>query len=117
MMVIHLIVGVAVVICALGAAAAYVFRWPTAKPGAIAGWAVGLLVVQVATGMFLLTAGEEGPGPLHIFLPLAALAIAAGVRSVRSERAAMTPDGLLAAVYGVAAVAAAFALVSGLVAG
>jgi hypothetical protein len=115
MMVVHLVIGVAVVACGIVAAFSYVAGWPAVKPATVAGWAIALLVVQAATGMFLLTATEEGPGPWHIALPLFGLGIVALARAARSGRSA-TQDGVLAVAYGVAAAASAFALITGIVA-
>jgi hypothetical protein len=116
MMLVHLVAGTAVVLAAIGAAVAYVLGKPRTQIATLAGWALGLLVVQAATGMFLLTATEEGPGPLHIALPLVGLAVAAAARFARPDRSAAR-DGVLAAAFSVAALGAAFALATGLASG
>jgi hypothetical protein len=116
MMLVHLVVGVAAVACGIVAMLSYLTRWPAVRPATVAGWAIGLLVVQGATGMFLLTATEEGPGPWHIALPLLGLGIVAVARAARSERSA-THDGVLALAYCVAAAASTYALITGLAAG
>jgi hypothetical protein len=66
--------------------------------------------------MFLFTATEEGPGPLHVALPLLALA-AAAVARLAKPRSADGPDPLLGAVYSLAAVGALVGLITGLTAG
>lgn len=116
MMSIHLVVGAVAVFVAIAAAVAYLVGRPRAQIAALAGWAIGLLIVQAATGMFLLTATEEGPGPFHVALPLAGLAVAAVARFARAD-GAVARDGFLAAAFSVAAVGAAFALVTGLASG
>ena len=52
---------------------------------ALGGWALGTLVIQAASGMFLLTATSEGPGVVHIALPVAAIAAILGARSMKGE--------------------------------
>jgi hypothetical protein len=116
MMLIHLLGGAVVVVLTVVAAVAYVVRRPPAQLATLAGWAVGLLIVQAATGMFLLTATEEGPGPLHIALPLVGLAIAGIARFSRPERSSGR-DALLGAAFSIAAIGAAVALVTGLTTG
>jgi len=76
---------------------------------AIAGWALGTLVIQTASGMFLLTATSEGPGVLHIALPLAAIAAILGARAMRGD-ARTTAMG---AAYLFAAVASLVAWLTG----
>lgn len=116
MMLIHLLVGVAVVGLTIAAGVGFLLGRPRSALTALAGWAIGLLIVQAATGMFLLTATEEGPGPLHIALPLLGLA-AAGV--TRLARGGITPgrDPLVGIVYSLVAVGALVGLVTGLAAG
>ncbi|HZD18126.1 MAG TPA: hypothetical protein VE669_08290 [Actinomycetota bacterium] len=116
MLLIHLVIGTAVVALTVAAGIALFLGRPRSAVASIAGWALGLLVVQAANGMFLLTATEEGPGPLHIALPLLALAAVAGVRLIRPTPA-VGPDPLLGAVYSLAAAGALIGLVTGLVAG
>lgn len=116
MMLIHLVVGAAVVGLTVVAGVAFFLGRPRAALASIAGWALGLLIVQAATGMFLLTATEEGPGPLHIALPLLGLAAAAVVRLAKPE-SARGRDPLLGAVYSLAAVGALVGLITGLTAG
>jgi len=111
-MLIHLLVGTAVVGLTIVAGAAYFLGRPRSV-ATIAGWALGLLIVQAATGMFLLTATEEGPGPLHIALPMAGLAAAAVVRLARTGPASRR-DPLAGAVYSLVAVGALVGLITGL---
>ncbi|OFW77773.1 MAG: hypothetical protein A2Z48_00585 [Actinobacteria bacterium RBG_19FT_COMBO_70_19] len=116
MMLVHLVAGAAVVALAILASVAFFVGRPRQALSTIAGWALGLLIVQATTGMFLLTATEEGPGPLHVALPLLALAAAAVARLAR-PRPADGPDPLLGAVYSLAAVGALVGLITGLTAG
>jgi hypothetical protein len=115
MMLIHLLVGTAVVGLTIVAGVAFFLGRPSSV-GTIAAWALGLLIVQAATGMFLLTATEEGPGPLHIVLPMIGLAAAAVVRLARSEPAPRR-DPLAGVVYSLVAVGALVGLVTGLAGG
>lgn len=116
MILIHLVVGTAVVGLTVVAGIAFFLGQPGSALASIAGWALGLLIVQSATGMFLLTATEEGPGPLHIALPMLGLAAAAVVRLAKPEPAPGR-DPLLGAVYSLAAVGALVGLITGLTAG
>jgi hypothetical protein len=116
MMLIHLVIGVAVVVWGIVATVSYLGGWAGVKPATVAGWVIALLVVQLATGMFLLTATEEGPGPWHIALPLFGLAIVVVARATRSERS-VKRDNVLALAYCVAAAFSAFALITGIAAG
>jgi hypothetical protein len=116
MMLIHLVVGTAVVGLTVVAGAAFFLGRPRSALASIAGWALGLLIVQAATGMFLLTATEGGPGPLHIALPMLALAAAAAVRLAKPEPA-RGRDPLLGAAYSLAAAGALVGLITGLTAG
>lgn len=116
MILIHLVVGTAVVGLTVVAGIAFFLGQPGSALASIAGWALGLLIVQAATGMFLLTATEEGPGPLHIALPMLGLAAAAVVRLAKPEPA-RGRDPLLGAVYSLAAVGALVGLITGLTAG
>jgi hypothetical protein len=115
-MLIHLFGGVAVIALAVPAAIGYLAGRPGKQIAALAGWTLGLLVLQAATGMFLLTATEEGPGPLHVAVPLAGLALAALASAARADRSG-SRDIVLAAAFSVAAAGAGFALVTGLSAG
>lgn len=115
MMLIHLLVGVAVVGLTIAAGAAFFLGRPRAALAAIASWALALLIVQVGTGMFLLTATQEGPGPLHVALPLLGLAAAAVVRSIRPRPSGSDP--LLGVAYSLAAVGSSVALITALTAG
>lgn len=116
MMTLHLVMGVAVVLVTVATVLALIADRPRGQVTALAGWAIALLVMQAATGAFLLTATREGPGPLHIALPLAGLAIAAAARSVRPG---FTRRDLpvLGAAFSIAAAAAVAALVTGLASG
>jgi len=116
MMLIHLVVGTTVVVLTVLAGVAFFLGHPRSALASIAGWALGLLIVQAATGMFLLTATEEGPGPAHIALPLLALAAAAAVRLVKPEPT-RGADPFLGAVYSLAAAGALVGLITGLTAG
>jgi hypothetical protein len=116
MMLVHLVAGTAVVLTAMAAAVAYAIGRRRTQIATLAGWALGLLVVQAATGMFLLTATEKGPGPLHVALPLVGLTVAAIARFAGPDRSAAR-DGVLAAAFSVAALGAAFALATGLASG
>ena len=116
MMLIHLVVGTAVVGLTVVAGVAFLLGRPRSALASIAGWALALLIMQAATGMFLLTATEEGPGPLHIALPMLALAAAAAVRLAKPEPT-RGPDPLLGAVYSFAAVGAIVGLITGMTAG
>ena len=116
MILIHLVVGAAVVGLTVVAGIAFFLGQPGSALASIAGWALGLLIVQAATGMFLLTATEEGPGPLHIALPMLGLAAAAVVRLAKPEPA-RGRDPLLGAVYSLAAAGALVGLITGLTAG
>lgn len=116
MMIIHLVVGIGVAVATAAAALAFVIGWPTKRVTAIVGWVLGLLIVQAATGMFLLTATEEGPSPLHVVAPFIGLALIAGARFLRPEPT--RADGpFLGAVFTVAAAGALVGLVTGLSAG
>jgi hypothetical protein len=115
MMLIHLLVGTAVVGLTIVAGAAYLLGRPRSV-ATIAAWALGLLIVQAATGMFLLTATEEGPGPLHIVLPMTGLAAAAVVRLARSE-SGFRRDPLAGVVYSLVAAGALVGLITGLAGG
>ena len=116
MMLIHLIVGTAVVGLTVAAGVAFFLGQPRSALAPLAGWALGLLIVQAATGMFLLTATEEGPGPLHVALPMLGLAAAAAVRLANPEPM-RGRDPLLGAVYSFAAAGALVGLITGLTAG
>ncbi len=116
MMLIHLVGGTAVVVLTVAAGVVYATGRQRARLAAVAAWALALLVVQAATGMFLLTASDEGPGPVHVVLPLVGLAVVAGSRLLGSQRV-RRPDGWLAGAHAVAAVAAIVALLTGLAAG
>ncbi len=116
MMLIHLVAGAAVVLLAVAAGIAFLIGRPSATLPMLAGWALGLLIVQATTGMFLLTATEEGPGPWHIGLPLVGLAIVGAARLARSPSQGRR-DPILGVAYSLAAIGAAFALVTGLATG
>lgn len=116
MMLIHLVAGAAVVLLAITTGIAFLVGRPREKLQILAGWVLGLLIVQATTGMFMLTANVEGPGPWHIGLPLVGLAVAAGARLARSQ-SRPGPDPILGVAFSVVAVGAAFALVTGLAAG
>lgn len=116
MMVIHLVVGLGVVVATAAAAFAFVIGWPPRRVAAIGGWALALLIVQATTGMFLLTATDEGPGPLHVVVPFMGLALVAGARFLRPEPA-RTDGPILGAVFTAAAIGALVGLVTGLSAG
>lgn len=111
---VHLVAGVAVV--GLTVIAGVAFFLGRLRAASLADGALGLLIVQTATGMFLLTATEEGPGPLHIVLPMLGLAAAAVVRLAKLELA-RGRDPLLGAVYAFAAAGALVGLITGLTAG
>ncbi len=84
MTVFHLVLGIAVVVlCATVGVLGLMGRSGPAE-SAIAGWALAALVVQVASGMFLLTATESA-GVVHLLLPLVGLAAVLGARAMRSE--------------------------------
>ncbi len=107
----HLVLGIAVVVLCLAAGVLGLLkRWgPRAR--AVAGWALGTLVIQAASGMFLLTA-TESVEVVHVLLPLAGLAAVLGARAVRSE-AAVTMAG---AAYLFAAVMAVVSFLTGVIA-
>jgi len=116
MILIHLVVGIGVAVAAAGTAFGFAVGWPASRVSTFAGWALGLLLVQGATGMFLLSATGDGPGPLHIVVPLVGLAVIAAARFLRPEPTRGDAP-LLGAVFTVAAVGALIGLVSGLSAG
>jgi hypothetical protein len=113
MMTIHLVMGIAVALFTLATPLALFSGKPTRQVMALAGWAIALFVMQAATGVFLLTATREGPGPLHVALPLAGLALAATARWLRPGSAPRDVS-ILAAAFAFAAVAAVVALGTGL---
>ncbi len=116
MMLIHLVGGFAVVVAAVVAAIAFALGWPMQRVTTIAGWALGLLIVQAASGMLLLTATDGGPGPVHIGVALIGLALVGGARLARPEPASADAP-LLGAVFALVAIGALVALASGLAAG
>ncbi len=114
-MTIHLLGGVGLAVLAIATAAAFLVR--RAVPRAtLAAWALALLLVQVATGMLLLTATNEGPGPVHVAVPLAALAVAGAARFFSSMRG-RGGTAVLSAAYAFVAFAALVALATGLAGG
>jgi len=77
--VLHLLLGVAVVALCLTAGVFGLLGRAGARQSAIGGWAIGTLVIQSATGMFMLTATSEASA-LHIVLALVGLAAVLLVR-------------------------------------
>lgn len=75
----HLVLGVAVVALCLAAGVLGLMGRTDPRVVAIGGWGVGALVIQSATGMFMLTATTEAPA-LHVVLALAGLAVVLLVR-------------------------------------
>lgn len=114
MTLIHLVVGFLVVGLMVAAGIAYVIGSSPSTLNVLAGWALGLLIVQVTTGVFLLTATEEGPGPIHIAAPVLGLVVVGIARLVPHEDEGRDP--LFAVVYSLAAIGALAGLVTGIVA-
>lgn len=114
MMLIHLSGGIAVVGLTAIAGVAFFLGRPAGALDAIAAWALGLLGLQVASGMFLLTAGEEGPGLLHVGAPMFALAVAGAARLIQPRSGG--PDPVLGAAFSIAALGALVGLATGLTA-
>lgn len=82
----HVFLGIAVVaLNGIAGVRGLILRKAGPTDQAIAGWALGTLVIQAASGMFLLTATSEGPGVVHIALPLAAIAAILGARAMKGE--------------------------------
>lgn len=115
-MLIHLVSGATVVGLTVVAGVAFFLGQPRRALDGIAGWALGLLIVQVASGVFLLTSGDEGPGLPHVILPIGAVVVAGVARSAKPGTG-LGPDPLRGAAFSLAAVAALVALLTGLTAG
>ena len=95
----HLVLGVAVVLLNAAAGVRLLLEKHTEGDAVLAGWAHAALGLQAASGFFLFTATEEGPGILHVILPIAALGgvIAARVMSDTSTSRAVGAASLVAA--------------------
>jgi hypothetical protein len=109
---VHLFLGLAVVgLNAVAGAQALAGR--SGQLGeAVAGWAIGILGLQIASGMFLLTAIVRGPGVLHVILPVAGFVAVLGARLVTSE----VRSAALGGAHLFAAVVSAFAFFTGVAA-
>ena len=108
----HLVLGVAVVTLCLAAGVLGLMGRTGARESAIGGWAIGTLVIQSATGMFMLTATSEAPA-LHVVLALAGLAVVLLVRLTLPDAKPSTTG----AAFLVAAAASLVAFLTGVVAG
>ncbi|GBC87756.1 hypothetical protein HRbin12_01774 [bacterium HR12] len=115
MMLIHLVGGIAAVGVAAVAGTAFLLGWPRGRLEAVAAWTLGLLSMQAASGMFLLTAGDGGAGLLHVGPPLLALALAGAARLI--EPTARERNPILGAAFAIAALGGLVALVTGLTSG
>jgi len=108
----HLVLGAAVVLLCLAAGVLGLLKRSGRREAAIGAWALGALIIQVATGMFLLTAAESVE-VVHVLLPSAGLAVVLGARAVKSEAGAT----MMGAAYLFAAATAVVAFLTGVAAG
>lgn len=112
MNVFHLVLGVGVVASCLTAGVLGLMGRTGARESTIGGWAIGTLVIQSATGMFMLTATSEAPA-LHVVLALAGLAVVLLVRLALPDAKPSTTG----AAFLFAAVASVVAFLIGVAAG
>src|SRR3972149_5992888 len=90
---VHLFLGLAVVALSALAGAQVLARASGQLQEAVAGWAIGMLGLQIASGMFLLTAIVRGPGVLHVILPVAGFVAVLGARAIKTELRQAGPGG------------------------
>jgi len=81
----HFFLGLAVVLLNAVAGLQALAKRTGPRQEAIAAWAIGTLGLQIASGMFLLTAIVRGPGVLHVILPVVALFAVLGARAIKTE--------------------------------